>query len=91
METQATLSHSRLIRDTYALIKAGTRKHHFGALYTSCHMKPRRSAVLGHSLFAEQVDSLRLGGLCTDQSSDSGVDQSHDGAPKAGSTERLAN
>ena len=52
-------------------------------------MKPRRSAGRGHCLFAEQVDSSRLGGLCTDQSSDSGVDQGHGGAPKAGSTGRL--
>ena len=73
-----------------ALINARTGKHHFGALYTSRHVKPRRSAGRGHSLFAEQVKSSRLGGLCTDQSLDLGVDQSHDGAPKAGSTRSLA-
>ena len=72
------------------LIKAGIGKRHFGTLHTSCHMEPRRSVGRGHSLFAEQVDNSRLGVLCTDRSSDSGVDQSHGGAPKAGSTRRFS-
>jgi len=53
-------------------------------------VKPHRSAGRGHSLFVEQVNNSRLGGLCTDQSSDLDVDHNHGGASKAGSTGRLA-
>jgi len=48
-------------RDTCEQIKASAGKCHFGALCMSCHMNPRRSVGRGLSLFAEQVNSSRLG------------------------------
>jgi len=55
----------------------------------SCHRMPRQSVGRGHSLFAEQVVSSRLGGLCTVRSS--GVDQSqHGGTQREESTRSTA-
>jgi len=62
-------------------ITVWTRRRHFSALCLSCHRKPRKTVGRSHILFAEQVVSSRLGGLCTVRSS--GVDQSqHGGIPR---------
>ena len=69
-EAQAALSPA-VDQDTCVQIKTGTEKSHFGARVTPRHTEPRRSREARTlSLFAEHVNSSRLGGLGTDQSSD---------------------
>jgi len=68
LESASDVKSQPFDRDTCAQIKEGTGKCYFETLCTPCHMKPHRSAGRGLSLFAEQVNSLRLGGLGTDHS-----------------------